>query len=90
MIAAFEAAITRVHDEEPEVELYALHEGRDRLVMIEKYESDQVRAEHLQGAALADLRSALAGQAQQRSRLAGPYAAPGRKPAEERPVTARG
>ena len=34
VIAAFEAAITRVH-EEPGVELYALHEGPDRLVMIE-------------------------------------------------------
>ena len=62
VIAAFEAAIARVHIEEPGVELYALHEGRDRLVMIEKYESEQVRAEHLQGAALADLRSALAGK----------------------------
>ena len=58
VVAAFEAAIARVHDE-PGVELYALHEGSDRLVMIEKYESGQARSEHLQGAALADLRSAL-------------------------------
>ena len=58
VVAAFEAAITRVHDE-PGVDLYALHEGRDRLVMIEKYESEQARSEHLTGAALADLRSAL-------------------------------
>jgi hypothetical protein len=36
VIAACESAIARVHDE-PRVELYALHEGRDRLVMIEKY-----------------------------------------------------
>ena len=61
VVAAFEAAITRVHDE-PGVELYALHEGRDRLVMIEKYESEQARSEHLTGAALADLRSALDGK----------------------------
>ena len=61
VIAAFEAAIARVHDE-PGVELYALHEGRDRLVMIEKYESEQARSEHLQGAPLADLRSALDGK----------------------------
>jgi quinol monooxygenase YgiN len=54
-------AITQVHDE-PGVELYALHEGRDRLVMIEKYESEQVRSEHLKGAALAGLRSALDGK----------------------------
>jgi quinol monooxygenase YgiN len=42
VIKAFETAIVRVHDE-PGVELYALHEGRDRLVMIEKYESEQAR-----------------------------------------------
>ena len=61
VVAAFEAAIARVHDE-PGVELYALHEGPDRLVMIEKYESEEVRSEHLKGAALADLRAALEGK----------------------------
>ena len=61
VIAAFEAAIARVHDE-PGVELYALHEGPDRLVMIEKYESEQARSEHAKGAPLADLRSALQGK----------------------------
>jgi quinol monooxygenase YgiN len=74
VIAAFEAAITRVHHE-PGVELYALHEGRDRLVMIEKYESEQARSQHL--------------KAEQRSRRAGPRAAPGRKRAEGRAVTTR-
>jgi quinol monooxygenase YgiN len=61
VIRAFEAAIKRVHDE-PGVELYALHEGPDRLVMIEKYTSEQARAEHRKGAALAGLRSALDGK----------------------------
>ena len=61
VIAAFEAAIARVHDE-PGIELYALHEGRDRLVMIEKYESEQARSDHRKGAALADLLSALEGK----------------------------
>jgi len=61
VIAAFETAIARVHDE-PGVELYALHEGPDRLVMIEKYESEQLRSDHLRGEALADLRSALQGK----------------------------
>jgi quinol monooxygenase YgiN len=61
VIAAFEAAIVQVHDE-PGVELYALHEGPDRLVMIEKYESEQARSAHLKGPALADLRSALQGK----------------------------
>ena len=46
---AFKTAIARVHGE-PGVELYALHEGRDRLVMIEKYESERARAEHAKGA----------------------------------------
>jgi quinol monooxygenase YgiN len=61
VIAALEAAIGRVHDE-PGVELYALHEGRDRLVMIEKYASEQARSQHSKGAALAELRSALDGK----------------------------
>ena len=56
-----QAAITRIHDE-PGIELYALHEGPDRLVMIEKYESEQARSEHAKGAALAALRSALEGK----------------------------
>jgi len=52
VVAAFEAAIARVHNE-PGVELYAL---------LEKYESEQARSEHIKGAALADLRSALEGK----------------------------
>jgi quinol monooxygenase YgiN len=61
VITAFKAAIKRVNDE-PGVELYALHEGPDRLVMIEKYTSEQAPSEHRKGAALADLRSALDGK----------------------------
>lgn len=61
VITAFEAAIKRVHDE-PGVELYALHEGPDRLVMIEKYTSAEARSEHRKGTALADLQSALEGK----------------------------
>ena len=61
VVAAFEAAITRVHGETG-VELYALNEGPDRLVMIEKYESEKARSEHAKGAPLADLRSALEGK----------------------------
>ena len=61
VVAAFEEAIAPVHDE-PGVDLYALHEGPGRLVMIEKYESEQTHSEHLQGAALAGLRSALRGK----------------------------
>ena len=62
VIAAFEAAITQVHDEEPGCELYALHEGPDRLVMIEKYASEDAVAEHRKGAGLAGLIAALKGK----------------------------
>jgi quinol monooxygenase YgiN len=61
VVAAFEEAIARVHDE-PGVDLYALHEGHDRLIMIEKYKSERARSEHGKGTALADLRSALQGK----------------------------
>ena len=61
VIAAFEAAIVRVHDE-PGVELYALHEGRDRLVMIEKYASQEAVDTHRAGAGLARLRADLDGK----------------------------
>jgi quinol monooxygenase YgiN len=62
VVAAFEAAIAHVHSEEPSVELYALHEGRDRLVMVEKYASQDVFAEHGKSPALAELVAALKGK----------------------------
>ena len=63
VIAAFEAAMDRVHSEESGCELYALHEGPDgRLVMIEKYTSQDAVAEHVNGAGLAQLRAALEGK----------------------------
>ena len=61
VVSALETAITRVH-QEPGVELYALHEGPDRLVMIEKYESEEARAQHMKGEPLADLLAALDGK----------------------------
>ena len=61
-IAAFEAAIEKVHAEEDGCLLYALHEGADRLVMIEKYASDESVAAHVAGAGLAALRDALDGK----------------------------
>lgn len=62
VIAAFKAAIAQVHEEEPGCELYALHEGPERLVMIEKYASEDAVAEHRKGAGLAGLRAALEGK----------------------------
>lgn len=55
------AASVRGHGE-PDVELYAPHEGHDRLVMIEEYESELVRSEHAKGVALSVLLSALEGK----------------------------
>jgi quinol monooxygenase YgiN len=66
VIAAFEKAIVRVH-QEPGVERYPLHDAPDRLVMIEKYESEQARSEHAKRPALADLLASLDGRL--RSRL---------------------
>ena len=60
MATALEEATARVHDK-PGIEPYTLHEGHDRLIMIEKYESGQARSEHAKGAALAGLRAALPG-----------------------------
>jgi quinol monooxygenase YgiN len=52
VIAAFGAAFGRFHNR-PGVKLYALHESRGRLMVIQKYESEQARSEHRQGTALA-------------------------------------
>ena len=62
VVAAFEAAMAEVHSEEPGCELYALHEGDDRLVMIEKYASQDAVDQHIEGAGLAGLRAALEGK----------------------------
>jgi len=62
VVAAFEAAMAEVHSEEPGCELYALHEGDDRLVMIEKYASQDAVDQHIKGAGLAGLRAALEGK----------------------------
>lgn len=59
--AAFESAVPRVHAE-PGCELYALHEGADRFVLIERWTDDDALAVHAAAPALADLRAALAGR----------------------------
>jgi quinol monooxygenase YgiN len=61
VVRAFEAIIASVHDE-PGCELYALHEGRDRLVMIEKWASQEALAEHGKSPALAELHAVLDGK----------------------------
>jgi quinol monooxygenase YgiN len=61
VVTAFETVIASVHDE-PGCELYALHEGRDRLVMIEKWASKEALAEHAKSPALAELHAILDGK----------------------------
>jgi quinol monooxygenase YgiN len=61
VIAAFEDAAAKVH-KEPGVVRWALLKGHDRLVVIEKYESERARADHARGAALAELLTALRGK----------------------------
>ncbi len=63
VIAAFETAIEQTHASEDGVLLYALHEGPDgRLVMIEKYASDEAFAAHSKSEALAALGAVLKGK----------------------------
>jgi quinol monooxygenase YgiN len=51
-----------VHKEDAGCELYALHEGQDRLVMIEKWASEAALNAHLKAPALADLGGRLGGK----------------------------
>jgi quinol monooxygenase YgiN len=63
VIAAFEAAIAKVHASEDGCLLYALHETADgKLVMIEKYESEETVAAHSKGDGLAELIVAIKGK----------------------------
>jgi quinol monooxygenase YgiN len=61
VIATLEETIARVH-QEPGCELYALHEADDRLVYVEKWESEDALKAHSQGHALADQATRLAGK----------------------------
>lgn len=66
VLEALAAAIARVHAEDAGCELYALHEGDDRLVMLEKWTSAGALATHSKAAALDELNGRLDGK------LAGP------------------
>ncbi len=61
VIAAYTETIPKVHAEEG-CELYALNQAEDRLMMIEKWASREALGAHSQGAALAAMRSQLAGK----------------------------
>jgi quinol monooxygenase YgiN len=59
--AALTAAIQRVHAEDPQILLYALHSGPDRFVMIEKYTDQAALGAHAKSERLAGLVAALDG-----------------------------
>lgn len=59
---ALARTVARVHREDQGCELYALHEGDDQLVMIEKWASPELLAAHSRGAALAELSQQLKGK----------------------------
>ena len=61
VIAAFTETVAQVH-EEGGCELYALHQARDRLMMVEKWASPEALRTHSEGAALAALNPRLAGK----------------------------
>jgi quinol monooxygenase YgiN len=62
VVATFTAAIARVHAEDDGCHLYALHESADRLVMVEKWESQEALDAHSRGPALKELGGQLAGK----------------------------
>ena len=55
------AAVPKVHDE-PGCELYAVHEGRDSFVMVERWESPEALKVHGTAEALTTLGGQLAGK----------------------------
>ncbi len=60
VIAAFRDTIEQVHDEDG-CELYALHEAPDRLIMVEKWSSQEALGVHSKSANLAALNPKPAG-----------------------------
>jgi quinol monooxygenase YgiN len=62
VVAAYEDAVARVHEEDDGCELYALHEDDDKLVMIEKWTSREALAAHARGEALVELSARLDGK----------------------------
>jgi quinol monooxygenase YgiN len=61
VVAAFADVIGQVHAEDG-CELYALHRADDRLIMIERWASQEALDTHRKGAALAGLNPRLAGK----------------------------
>ena len=80
VIAAMEKAIADVHAHDDGCLLYALNEGDDRLVMVEKWTSAEALDKHSRGPALVELNQALSGRLAGGRRRAETPAAPGGHP----------
>lgn len=62
VVSAIEKAMPVIHAEDAGCELYALHEGPDRLVFIEKWANQQDIAAHAGTAVFAELTAAFDGK----------------------------
>jgi quinol monooxygenase YgiN len=60
VVRILEEGIAQVH-REPGCQLYALHEGTDRLVMVEKWSSAEALDQHSKADAVREVRSRMAG-----------------------------
>jgi quinol monooxygenase YgiN len=81
VVAAFAEAIPRVHGEDG-CELYALHQAGDRLVMIERWASQEALDAHSKGAALAAMGPRLTGKVAGPSEIIVLHAVPAGDPAK--------
>ena len=61
VVEVFRQKIPDVHAE-PGCELYALHRGKDRLVMVERWESVEALGAHGKGASMAAINAGLKGK----------------------------
>lgn len=62
VVTAIEKAMPVIHAEDAGCELYALHEGADRLVFIEKWTTEQDIGAHAATEVFAELTAALEGK----------------------------
>jgi quinol monooxygenase YgiN len=62
VVIVMQTVIAQVHKRNAGCELYALHEERDRFVIVEKWASQEAPVAHLKGSATAAMKTALDGK----------------------------
>jgi quinol monooxygenase YgiN len=67
--AAYEDVVGKVHEADQGCELYALHDGGDRLVLIEKWESADALDRHATGPTMTAMRSQVTEMVQGKSEV---------------------